>query len=368
MYLFNLYILSQLAWSFSLASLCLGLLFGYINRKLAIRYKILDDPKAADPGKRLQKVPIPYAGSGFILSSVFLIGIAWLIRKYQLFGVGDLLDNNLQHPFKLYWVVLAVLIMLVGGFLDDKFTLPTKVMFIPINLAILVTIFLGDVRITALSEPFNHLLPHNDIFLYLLTFLWIGFCLAATKFLDGMDGLVTTVGLISFLAIASVSLFSNVNQPLIFLFALVMAFGNLSFLFFNFPNAKAYLGEGASEIIGFLIGVFSILSGAKIATTSTVIGWFILDVVFVYSFRIMRKKPIFGWDRNHWHHRLLDFGLNKVQVLSLTAFILIASTHIGLLFPTQYKSYLFGSQLLLLFIIFAIRFIQEVRGKKVEIK
>jgi len=324
-------------------------------QKIAKHFHIWDDPKS-NPLRKKQHAPIPLlGGTGPAFVAIFFMSLLWLLNKYNpeftaQFGI------NLE-PFRLYWVLVAILILIIGGFLDDKLNIRPHWQVIPITAALLVTIFLGEVRIEALSYPFNSLLPHTPFLPEIITFIWLGFCIAATKFLDGHDGLVTTVGIVSMLTIGSVSLFSHVNQPLIFLFTVVWLGVFAGFLPFNFPNAKMYLGEGGSEIIGFVIGFLSILSGAKIATAGTVIGWFIIDLVLVWLLRILdRRNPLTSGDRLHWHFRLVDLGLSKVRVLVITTLILLVTAHAGLLFGTQEKLWLIGSQIVWVSTIFIITF------------
>ena len=307
----------------------------------------MDDPSKR-PDKK-QKQPVPFLGGvGFSLICVILMSVLWIMNKYNIFGATDLLQQNLIYNFRLYWIIFGILIMVIGGIIDDRYALSSKWLALYIIFAIAVSVFGGGLKIEAFSYPFNLFLPTFGFLPQILAFVWILACTAATKFLDGHDGLVGSIGFISFLSIASISLFDNVFQPLIFLFAVLWAAGLLSFSFFNFPEAKLYLGEAGAEITGFMIGVLSILSGAKVATTSTVIGWFILDFIFVIILRFIQKRPLFKADRSHWHHRLVDIGLNKVQVLVVTVLILLITAHTGLLLPTEQKIFVLAFQFAIL--------------------
>ena len=340
--------------------LTLNLVISYFGTELtmylASKFRILDNP-ASNPERKSQKLPIPLLGATtFILSSTFFTGVVWLMRKsifapVDINTLGEILGRNLS-PFKLVWVFAAIAIILLAGFLDDKFKFKSKVMFLPIAAAVFVAVYFGDLRIDTLSYPFNQIIPDNQFLHYALSFLWIGFCLAATKFLDGHDGLVSTVGIIGFLTIASTSLLIGVNQPLIFAMGLIWATGLLGFLPWNLPDAKIYLGEAGSEIIGFMIGVLSILSGAKVATASSIMSWFILDVIFVMAFRILQRKNPFKGDRLHWHFRLVDMGFNKTQVLLITAAILGVTGFFGVVLPPSQKLYFLIGQTLFFVVAF----------------
>jgi UDP-GlcNAc:undecaprenyl-phosphate/decaprenyl-phosphate GlcNAc-1-phosphate transferase len=212
-----------------------------------------------------------------------------------------------------------------------------------------LVIFAGNISITNISF-FGEL---NYFFGIILTIIWLGFSTASTKFLDGHDGLVLSVGIFNFLTIAHISLLDTIRQPILFLFALVWSVALATVLFFNFPNAKSYIGEGASEAIGFTIGALAILSGAKLATALSILGWFILDIFLVWLIRISEgRNPITSSDRNHWHHRLSSIGLNKIQVLIITWIILIISSIIGVYGDTFQKTTLIVAQFILLIIIY----------------
>jgi UDP-GlcNAc:undecaprenyl-phosphate/decaprenyl-phosphate GlcNAc-1-phosphate transferase len=319
-------------------------------RSYALENDIVDDP-AKKPERKFQKLPIPLLGAtGFVLLSTISMSVIWFVNEFFLN-----INLNLNLKFSnLLGILISIIILMYLGYRDDKHDLKPKQLLIPILISLLIAVTLGGLKIEVLSYPFQTLLPNNDFVHRGLAFLWLFFCLAATKFLDGMDGLVATVGIIALLTIASVSLLPNVAQPLIAMFALVWVAGLIGFLPFNFPNAKLYLGEGGSEIIGFVIGVLSILSGAKVATTSTVIGWFILDIALVMGYRMLKGHSPFRGDRMHWHFRLVDLGLAKHQALSLTTLIVLFTAQLGLVFPTEYKIYVGVAQVCFLLMVFLI--------------
>lgn len=319
---------------------------------LALRLGIVDDPKSA-PERKNQAKPIPLMGSlGFVLTSMAAMGLVWMEVKFNWLGQSGYLQNGLFFPFRLMWILVGGGVIYFAGILDDKFQLSAKYYFLIILSGLLITVFAGGLKIEAFSAPFDRFDLTIGILPQILAIAWIGACLTATKFLDGHDGLVTTMGIISFLTIASVSTFISVNQPLILIFSLIWTIGLLSFLPFNFPSAKVYLGDGGSTLIGFFIGVLAILSGAKVATAATVIGWFILDITLVMIFRVIKGKSfnsILKADSNlHWHHRLKKLGLNKIQVLAVTAIILLTSSQVGLINDSTNKFWLLVGQITLL--------------------
>jgi UDP-GlcNAc:undecaprenyl-phosphate/decaprenyl-phosphate GlcNAc-1-phosphate transferase len=338
-------------WFFITMSSIFGIICSYILTLVLVRYanqhNINDNPNSA-LFRKFQKAPVTLVGGTAACAvALMMMSITWLLVKFDILD-SVLITSNLSE-FKLIWVIVACISMLYVGYLDDKIQLSARWQFISILSSILIVIFLGNIRIENITS-FGELTYWVSI---IITIAWLGFATASTKFLDGHDGLVTSVGLFNFLTIASISLSPKINQPIIFLFSWFWALCLAVFLFFNFPNAKAYLGEGASEMIGFMIGVLAILSGAKLATALSILGWFILDIFLVWAIRISQgRNPITSADRNHWHHRLLEFGLNKIQVLVVTWLLLVISSFIGVYGDTTQKLLLILLQFVILITIY----------------
>ncbi len=321
-------------------------------RKLSFSKNILDDPN--ERADKLQTKPIPLLGGvGFSVICTILTIIVWIAKNNNL-ELQNTLAQNLIYPFHILWIVVGLSVLLIGGIVDDIYTLKSKWILLYITVGISISVFLGGLKIETFSYPFDSLPIRIGLLPQILAFGWIMLCTAATKFLDGHDGLVVSVGVISLLNIASIGLLPTVNQPLIVVISLIWASGIGSFLWQNFPEAKMYLGESGSEIIGFVIGVLSILSGAKIATSSVVVGWFVFDILLVFIIRFLNKKPLFTADSSHWHHRLQKLGMSKIQILVITILIVLTSTHVGMNFGTGYKVISVAIQPIIIIVIFLV--------------
>ncbi|MDA7494801.1 hypothetical protein N8455_00505 [Candidatus Gracilibacteria bacterium] len=66
-----------------------------------------------------------------------------------------------------------------------------------------------------------------------------------------------------------------------------------------------------------MLATLAIIAGGKIATVLVVFGIYSVDAVYVLVKRILNKKSPLSGDFTHLHHRLLDLGLEKKQVLYL---------------------------------------------------
>jgi UDP-GlcNAc:undecaprenyl-phosphate GlcNAc-1-phosphate transferase len=97
----------------------------------------------------------------------------------------------------------------------------------------------------------------------------------------------------------------------------------LGFLRYNFSPASVFLGDCGSLTIGFLLGCYGVLWSQKSATvlgmTAPLIALAIplIDTSLAIIRRFLRRQPIFGADRGHIHHRLLDLGHSPRSVALL---------------------------------------------------
>lgn len=290
----------------------LAFILTFFVRYFVQRLKIFDYPGE----RKLQTKPIPLLGG---LAIFFAFNLVVLFFLPQLLG-GYLL------PKYLWGIFLAGLVLMIGGFLDDKYNLKPKQQIIFPLIATLIIIASG-ISVSYLFsgrvplEQFNitlfywHDLPYKiTLWADVFVFFWLLGMMYTTKFLDGLDGLASGVGVIGSLIIYFLSL--KVVQPETAILAIIFAGTCLGFLIWNWHPAKIFLGEGGSLYIGFILGVLSIISGAKVATALLVMGIPILDVVWVIGRRIFKEKHSpFLADQGHLHFRLLEARFSHRQAV-----------------------------------------------------
>lgn len=315
-------------------------------RKLALRYRIVDQPEIG--GRKIHKRPIALLGGLAIFLSFFLA----LFFSYSFFHLrmGAAVDIL---PKYLFGIFIASIFLMIGGFLDDKYKLPAKKQIIWPILAAL-TIIIGGIGIKYINNPFGagfiylnkikwQILSLQGIPYYftlwsdLFTFVWLMGMIYTTKFLDGLDGLVSGITFIGALIIFFLSLYF-LHQPQTAFLAILLAGVSLGFLIFNFHPAKIFLGESGSTFCGFMLGVLAIISGSKVATALLILGIPIIDVGWVILRRIFKEHHL-PWlaDRGHLHFRLLDFGLSHRQAVLLLYFFSLLFGLAALFLQTQGK-------------------------------
>lgn len=268
----------------------------------ALKLDITDKP---GPRKIHQK-PIPLLG-GLALFLSFLLTTAIFWR------FGFVTDIKISDYYILA-IFIAGAILILGGGLDDIFNLkPSQQIIFPI-LAVIIVLIIG-INIKFITNPFGGFLKFSGILSIILSFFWLLGMIYTTKFLDGLDGLVTGVTAIGSIIIFFVSLSWDVKDSGTSYLALILAGACLGFLVYNWHPAKIFLGEGGSVFCGFMLGILSIISGSKIATALLIMGIPILDVLWVIIQRIIQKKSPTSGDRKHLHFKLLDIGLTHRQAV-----------------------------------------------------
>ena len=75
------------------------------------------------------------------------------------------------------------------------------------------------------------------------------------------------------------------------------------------------MGDTGSMLVGFLLGVFAVFSGGKLATVLLIMGFSVLDALWIIGRRIMSGQSPFEGDLKHFHHRLLRVGLTPRRAL-----------------------------------------------------
>jgi UDP-GlcNAc:undecaprenyl-phosphate GlcNAc-1-phosphate transferase len=260
------------------------------------------------------KTPVPRLG-GIALAAAFLVieALVFIFFPEQ----GDAHDR---------WVILGSSVAMFGlGLWDDLKPLGAKRKLLGQLLIATVVCCLG-IGIQTFKIPFTGKIIDLSAWGVLITVLWLVTMTNLINLIDGVDGLASGICLMLMTLLAYVG-HQNGNLELV---ASGMAGALLAFLWFNFPPARIYLGDGGAYFLGFQIGILALVSSQKGTVVAALVAPLfvlalpIVDTALAILRRGLRGLPIFRPDRRHIHHRLLDMGLSRRRVvLSLYGITLI---------------------------------------------
>ena len=301
-----------------IATFLFSAIFTYWVKFFAIKFNIVDKPNIE---RKIHKINTPLLGGAAIFLSFFIV----------LYFVRDkLMAGDLESHHWLGFFVGACFLM-IGGFLDDKYSLSSKVQIIFPLLAVF-SVIAGGIGIEKITNPLGGLIYLEQLQIPIIelggimhyfvvaadvfTILWLMGMMYTTKLLDGVDGLVSGVAGIGGFVVFLFTMTTQYYQPDIGLAALIFAGACFGFLIFNWHPAKIFLGEGGSLLLGYILGVLAIISGGKIAIALLIMGIPIMDVAWTIIRRVVAGKNPFKFsDKKHLHFMFLDIGLSQRQTV-----------------------------------------------------
>ena len=290
-------------------------------RKWCLRSGLVDDPGH----RKIHEQPVPLAGGLAVMTGLvlpILLGLLALwaqrLNLLSLFdsGTTDRLSYGLnKRSLELAAIFLGAFGMLIVGLLDDKHELKPSVKFAG-QFLIAALVAAAGARIT--------LFVPNIIFSYAITIVWILTLINAFNFMDNMNGLCAGLGAISALCFALLSAFAG--QYLVALIAFVTCGALLGFLPYNFPRARAFLGDAGSHLVGYLLAVLAILPhfysqknphALAVLSPLLILAVPLGDMVWVVLLRWKLGKPFYVGDNNHLSHRLVHRGFTRAKAVML---------------------------------------------------
>jgi UDP-GlcNAc:undecaprenyl-phosphate GlcNAc-1-phosphate transferase len=177
------------------------------------------------------------------------------------------------------------------------------------------------------------------VFHYAITILWILTVINAFNFTDNMNGLCAGLGAIGSWYFAMIA--AADGQYLVSIVAFLTFGALLGFLPYNFPNARAFLGDSGSHLVGYLLAVLAILPHFysirhprhwAVLIPLFVLAVPLLDMVQVVLVRWRLRKPFYQGDNNHLSHRLVSLGLPKSTAVEILWFGAALLASLALLF------------------------------------
>ena len=306
-------------------------------RRWCLRTGLVDDPGQ----RKIHDQPIPLAGGLAVMTALLVPTLlACLVLACQKAGgsaayspvnsspsLREAGHSALLDPYSSFLLqyglgrrALELAAIFVGacgvllvGVLDDKHELRPRDKFIG-QLIVAVLVAASGARIT--------LFVPSIVFSYAITILWLLTVVNAFNFMDNMNGLCAGLGAIGAWCFALIA--AADGQYLVALIAFLTVGALLGFLPYNFPRARAFLGDSGSHLVGYLLAVLAILP--HFYTPRHPRKWAVLipllvlaiplaDLVWVVLLRWRIGQPFYVGDTNHLSHRLVRRGLTRTQAV-----------------------------------------------------
>jgi UDP-GlcNAc:undecaprenyl-phosphate GlcNAc-1-phosphate transferase len=302
-------------------------------RKWCLRTGLLDEPGQ----RKIHSQAVPLAGglavaTGLLLPTIIAVFLIWTTGKHpfqietptRLTTPITPTDSNAEfliryglsrRALELAGILAGALGMLTLGWLDDLRELRPRPKFIGQ--------FLVALLVAASGARISLFVP-NIVFHYAATILWILTIVNAFNFMDNMNGLCAGLGAIGAWYFATIA--AAQGQYLVASIAFLTFGAVLGFLPYNFPRARAFLGDAGSHLIGYLLAVLAILPHFytlhhprrwAVLIPLLVLAVPLLDLVWVVILRWRKGQPFYVGDNNHLSHRLVRAGLTRTSAVAL---------------------------------------------------
>jgi UDP-GlcNAc:undecaprenyl-phosphate GlcNAc-1-phosphate transferase len=274
--------------------------------KICLIKNIFDNPVE---DRKFHKTPIPNIGG---LAIYFTIHFCFI-----LFYKEKSFSNGFNYIF------CANTLLFLFGLKDDLVGLSSTKRFAAQLIAGFLIIFFGKYSINDIS--FLGIASLNNSSSFFLSLLFFVFITNAFNLIDGINGLLGSVTLLSSFCFAI--LFYLMKSDAMFSLSLILLASILGFLYFNFGKAKIFMGSSGAYIIGALMYVSSIyfinnnkdseFYYARFSILFSILALPVYDTIRVFSIRLFRGKSPFTADANHIHHLLLKLNLSHSQIVIL---------------------------------------------------
>ena len=237
-------------------------------------------------------------GIGCFLSFLFFLFIYFLLYSQILY----------------IYLFVGISLFLIG-YLDDikiKISPNLRLILMIISLSLFLNLF--SIKVENVDLVFLNYWLQNEVFSSFFIVLCFLFIINGANLIDGFNGLLA----INLIIINSILLFVNLsNDHLKFSFFLTgQIIILISFLIFNFPKAKIFLGDSGSYLIGSLVALNVIYTNNLNPGLSSffycILLFYLFFEVFFSFFRkiYQNKSPVFP-DDSHLH-MLLYKKINSI--------------------------------------------------------
>ena len=263
-------------------------------------------------------------------------GISFIISIIISLVIAMVLDSeNMKYYFLFVYTTISFSII---GYIDDMLIVvkkkndglaPRKKLMLQILFSvifyILVTFIYKDVNYIHIPV-FDYNLNISYFYIIFLVFWQTGFS-NAVNLTDGLDGLATSVTIITTSTFALLAYKENNFPVLVFCLTIVGAL--VGFLLFNRNPAKIFMGDTGSLALGGILAAISVILHKEVAFLFIGLVYILetLSVIIQVAYFKKTGKRIFKMSPLHHHFELSGYG--EVKTVYIFVIIAVISSAIG---------------------------------------
>jgi UDP-GlcNAc:undecaprenyl-phosphate/decaprenyl-phosphate GlcNAc-1-phosphate transferase len=219
-----------------LISLVISFVSFYLYKRISFKFNLVDKPDKINVHKKV----IP-TGAGIIFFTTFTL----LLIFSQYLSYHKIINFLLPKNFIVFFS--SLLILTIISFYDDlKKVHPVIRLFFQLSIIFFCS-SLFDLSFIPISIK---------ILIIFIVYFWV-YTINIINFTDGVDGFLG-VNSANFFLCSSIFYGINLSDNFIYLMSIICLGMITSYLYFNKPNAKIFMGDTGSIFIGFLIGYVSL--------------------------------------------------------------------------------------------------------------
>jgi UDP-N-acetylmuramyl pentapeptide phosphotransferase/UDP-N-acetylglucosamine-1-phosphate transferase len=286
--------------------------------------KLLVDSQLNKP-QAFHEFPTSIGGGTILFFSFLIIYFDFLIFK---------------NIFFFEYLSFCALFFLLG-FLDDmKINIKPKIRLILMIMFLIILVRYNNFNVDSTGINFlNGWIQSSEIFSLIFISLCFLFIINGTNLIDGYNGLLGFHSLIILVNLFLINYLNGNSDLANFLFFIIISL--TTFLWFNFPKAKIFLGDSGSYFLGAIIAISAIKTSAANPTVSPfyfciLLFYLFFEVFFSFFRKLVKKKSPLHPDSKHLHmllyKKLLKKNNNKLKS-NYSVSMIINVIYLILIFP-----------------------------------
>jgi len=246
------------------------------------------------PNDRSSHIEATPHGGGIAIAISWFLGISYLYHF-----------DNIESS--LYFALLVGSMVAVVSYFDDLFQLSVKTR---LSVQVLASI-LGLYFLSGLEQiDLLFFSIENQILTNLFAFLMIVWFINLYNFLDGIDGYAGSEAV--FLGVAGFILYGDIHF-------VVLVVSVLGFLVWNWHNAKIFMGDVGSTLLGYNIAIFTLYYSnqepSNLWIWITLFGLFWFDATLTLYKRYRNGDRLSQAHKKHAYQRLVQSGWSHSRVV-----------------------------------------------------